>query len=431
MVPPSKGRAQAVPGFEQPLLRYADLFGTPLLVHDTAVLRERAGELRRILPAGSRLLYSLKANPLRPVVAALQESGCGAEVSSPAELAVAVQTASDSEPAPVLYTGPGKSGAEIAAATAAGAVLSCESAVELDRALQARTGALPALLRVQPSSRPAAGLSMADGRQFGLLIDEAVELCRRRPAGLDLLGVHCYLGSQLPTCQALLAAFEQAVETARQVSSASGVPLRILDLGGGFPWPYATPGAGPDLDPLAADLAELVAPLQQQGTEVWFEAGRSLVAPAGRLLTTVMDVKRRAGNCLVVVDAGVNILGGMSGLGRVLRPDTVFANLSAPEGEPQQVNVVGPLCTPLDRMSVNTTIAEPRVGDLLCVDNVGGYASTAALSAFLSRPAAIELITDGNQVLQAWSLNTEHVQRRLPVGALAGQSDEIPRKAGR
>jgi diaminopimelate decarboxylase len=413
---------QPVPGSEQTLLRHADRFGTPLLVHDTAVVRHRAAELRRVLPAGSRLLYSLKANPLPPVVAVLQESGCGAEVSSLAELAVAVQTAPG--PGPVLYTGPGKSGAEIAAATAAGALLSCESAVELARALAARTGGLRMLLRVQPPSRPAAGLSMADGRQFGLLIEDAVELCRSRPAGVDLLGVHCYLGSQLPSWQALLAAFGHAVETAQQVREAGGLPMPILDLGGGFPWPYAKPGAGPDLDPLAAGLAELVDPLQQQGTEIWFEAGRSLVAAAGRLLTTVMDVKRRAGSCLVVVDAGVNILGGMSGLGRVLRPDAGFRNLSAPDGEPQQVSVVGPLCTPLDRMSVNTTLAEPRIGELLCVDNVGGYASTAALTAFLSRPPAIELVTDGDEVLQAWTLNTGHAQLPLPAMSARAKSQE-------
>jgi diaminopimelate decarboxylase len=376
-----------------------------LLVHDTAVLRQRAGELRRVLPAGSQLLYSLKANPLPPVVAVLQESGCGTEVSSPAELAIAVQTAAGS---PILYTGPGKSAAEIAAAAAAGVLLSCESAVELSRALDARVRPLRMLLRVQPPRRPVAGLSMADGRQFGLLPDEAVELGRRRD--LELLGVHCYLGSQLPGWQALLAGFELAAEAARRVAEASGMPLRILNLGGGFPWPYAAPGTGPDLGPLADGLDELVRPLQRQGTEIWFEAGRSLVAPAGRLLTTVLDIKPRAGGCLVVVDAGVNILGGMSGLGRVLRPSTVFRNLSAPDGEPRPVTVVGPLCTPLDRMSVNTTLAEPRVGDLLCVDNVGGYASTAALSAFLSRPAAIELITDADQVLQAWALNTGHVQ---------------------
>lgn len=424
MAPASEGRAQPGSGTDQPLLRHADRFGTPLLVHDTAVLRQRADRLRRVLPAGSRLLYSLKANPLPAVVAVLQESGCGTEVSSPAELAVAVATGAG--PAPVLYTGPGKSAAEIAGANAAGAVLSCESAVELARALDARTGPLRMLLRVQPTGRPAAGLSMADGRQFGLLVEEAAELYRHRSADLDLLGVHCYLGSQLPSCQALLTAFDQAARTAQLVARASGRPISILDLGGGFPWPYATPGTGVDLAPLAAGLAELVAPLNQQGTEIWFEAGRSLVAAAGQLLTTVMDVKSRADNCLVVVDAGVNILGGMSGLGRVLRPEAVFRNLSAPEGAPRRVTVVGPLCTPLDRMSVNTTIAEPRVGDLLCVDNVGAYASTAALAAFLSRPPAIELITDGEKVLQAWTLSTGHTQLALTADADRAAGRPVP-----
>ncbi|HET6209026.1 MAG TPA: hypothetical protein VFD94_01510 [Jatrophihabitans sp.] len=390
-----------------PLERFAERYGTPLLVHDTAVLRHRATALQAVLPAGSRLLYSLKANPLPPVVSTLQAAGCGSEVSSPAELAIALAAG---RPAPLCYTGPGKSADEIAAALAAGAVLCCESRAELDRARAVHgPGPLPVLLRVQPASRPPVGLSMADGRQFGLTEDEAVELCRHPPAGLEVLGFHCYLGSQLPDCAALLSAFGYVAGLIERLAGAGGIRPRIANLGGGFPWPYAMPGSGPELGPLRAELDKLLAPLIGQGTEVWFESGRGLVAAAGRLLTTVMDVKQRGDSTLVVVDAGIHILGGMSGLGRVLRPSTGFHNLTGPDGPSRTVDVVGPLCTPLDRLSNNTTLAEPRVGDLLCVDNVGAYASTAALTAFLSRPAAVELVTDGEQVQQAWTLRTGHV----------------------
>ena len=398
-------------------LRLLEAFPTPLVVHDAAVLRHRAAALQRVLPEGSTLLYSLKANPLPPVVAALQAAGCGSEVSSLGELAVAVGTAVPDRP--LFFTGPGKSVPEMTAAVAAGALLACESAAEVDRARDALrplgTRPLEVVLRVQPAARSAAGLSMSDGRQFGVGEDEAVRLCRRPPDGVEVVGFHCYAGSQLPGREALLAAFTEAVELVGRVAAAGGVRPRIADLGGGFPWPYAAPGAGPDLAPLAADLDRLTAPLRERGCEVWFESGRSLVAPAGRLLTTVMDVKERGDRTVVVVDAGVNVLGGMSGLGRVLRPATVLRNLTAPAGPELAVDVVGPLCTPLDRLASNTAVATPRPGDVLCVDNVGAYATTAALAPFLSRPPAVELVTDGGRVVEAWRLATGHVP--VPLGA--------------
>lgn len=380
-------------------------FSTPLVVHDVAVLRARAAALRDVLPRGSTLLYSLKANPLPPVVAALQRAGCGSEVSSPAELAIAL---GDEAPSgPLLYTGPGKSDAELVAAVAAGAVLSCESEVEVAR-VRAVVGPASVVLRVQPAERPAAGLSMADGRAFGLMPQDAARLCRSLPAGIDVVGFHCYVGSQLPDAAALLAGFGHALDTVLRIADAGGVQPRILDLGGGFPWPYATPGEGPDLGQLGPALAALVAPVEAAGTALWFESGRALVAPAGRLLTTVRDVKRRGERTVVVVDAGVDVLGGMSGLGRVLRPSTVLRNLTSPGGEDVIVDVVGPLCTPLDRLAVATAIAEPHPGDVLVVDNVGAYATTAALAAFLSRPPAVEVVTDGPRVLEAWALRTGH-----------------------
>lgn len=156
------------------------------------------------------------------------------------------------------------------------------------------------------------------------------------------------------------------------------------------------------------------------GAEIWFESGRGLVAAAGRLLTTVRDVKERGGSTVLVVDAGVNVLGGMSGLGRVLRPSTRLRNLSNPDGATTTVDVVGPLCTPLDRLAVNSTVAAPRVGDLLCVENVGAYATTAALSAFLSRPPAVEVVVDGDDVVEAWTLASGHLPVALGVPLSAG-----------
>ena len=397
---------------DAPLLQdLASRFGTPLIVHDLASVRERAGRLRGLLPGDARLLYSLKANPLPPVVHALQQAGCGVEVSSLGELGLVGPSST------MLFTGPGKSSAEIRAALDAGALLSCESATEMAR-VAAIAPAAEVVLRVQPSHSTSAGLSMSDGRQFGFTEEEAVATCRDLPGALRVSGLHCYVGSQMPDTAALVAAFELVVRTVTGIADAAGLALRVADLGGGFAWPYAAPGAGPDLADLPDRLAPIVAPLRARGTEIWFESGRGLVAPSGRLLLRVLDVKVRSERTTVVVDAGVNVLGGMSGLGRVLRPATVPRNLITPDAERVRVDIVGPLCTPLDRLAVQVEVPQPHVGDLLCVDNVGAYAASAALSGFLSRPPATELVVDGPDAIGCWRLRSGHEALDPPVGSV-------------
>ncbi len=387
------------------LLAAAQRFGTPLYVYDQAEVRKRVSDLRGSLPAGARVLYSLKANPLTPLVAQVRAAGCGAEVSSLGELDIAM--AGGFDPAEVLYTGPAKSEPEIDAAVARGAAFfSAESALELarlGRVAAARDRPLQVLLRLQPGDRPASGLSMADGRQFGFEPAEAVAALRTIGGGVSAAGFHVYLGSQLGSVKDLLAGFANAKDVVDQVADAAGVAPRVVDLGGGFPWPYAAAGAGCDLAGLREGLEELLA--EPGGPEVWFETGRRLLASAGHLLATVVDRKERAGGTIVVLDAGINVLGGMSGLGRVMRPRATLENLSATgDPEPATVDVVGPLCTPLDRIAVRTAIDRPNVGDVLCVPNVGAYGLTASLVAFLSRPAPREVVFDGRELVGSWQL---------------------------
>ncbi|MBQ0984734.1 type III PLP-dependent enzyme [Streptomyces sp. F63] len=380
-------------------------------------MRARAAELRAALPAGARLLYSLKANPLPPVVRAVRTAGCGAEISSPGELDAAVAAGFD--PADLLCTGPGKAARELAAAVDRGvSSFSCESAAELERLARAGRDHRPRiLLRLQPPGGPASGLSMTQGRQFGFEPEEAVRVCRT--AGDDWApdGFHVYLGSQLDGTDALLAAFTHAAEVIGRVCEATGVAPSAIGLGGGFPWPYAARGAGRALTGLREGLELLLAgePLSSV-PEVWFESGRRLTASCGRLLTTVLDVKERAGGVVVVVDAGIDALGGMAGLGRVLRPAAEPENLSAAgrSREPVTADVVGPLCTPLDRLAVRTAIARPEPGEVLCVPNVGAYGLTASLTSFLSRPSPPELVVDGDEFTGLWQLTTRTAPAVLP-----------------
>jgi diaminopimelate decarboxylase len=387
----------------------AHRYGTPLYFYNLADVRARTADLIAGLPAGARVLYSLKANPLLPIVSQLRAAGCGAEVSSPGELDVAGAAGFDATT--VLYTGPGKTVHDIEHAVTRGVSrFSCESATELQRLSDVAAQhqrQLSILLRLTPTDSPACQLSMGDGRHFGFQPREAVLACAAIRDGLAVDGFHVYVGSQLTTVDALVAGAAHAKETIEEVATATGVAPRIVDLGGGFPWPYAAHGQGCELAALRNRLETLLANwCPARPTEVWFESGRRLTAAAGSLLTTVVDVKKRTGGVVVVVDAGINVLGGMSGLGRVLRPSATFHNLSSSrEPKPVTADVVGPLCTPLDRLAARTVVDTPHIGDVLQVPNVGAYGLTASLTSFLSREAPLELVLDGDTVVSSWRLS--------------------------
>ncbi len=393
-------------------------YGTPLYAYDLDEVRRRAAELSSLLPAGSRLLYSLKANPLPEVGAALKPF-CSAEVSSSGELAAAL--AAGFERSQILYTGPGKTEPELEhALREETGFFSGESCVDVARLARVATrlGRRPrVLLRINPARVPGVGLAMAGGSsQFGL--DEATLLgnpttWQEHALALEFVGVHVYVGTQLQET-ALVAAFRLALATARRVAAGLGLPFRIVDVGGGFSWPFATAGPPPCLAPLRQPLAELFD--GATATEVWFESGRYLCASSGTLLATVLDVKvDQEGRRYVVLDAGINLLGGMAGLGRVLTPSVSLLPLAnVPPGDALLADVVGPLCTPLDTLARRTLVPPVEPGSIVGIPNVGAYGLSASLVAFLSRPGPIEVAYDRRGVVAAYRLTTTRVKETPP-----------------
>jgi diaminopimelate decarboxylase len=405
----------------QTALALAEEFGTPLYVYDLGEVEARTTELRSLLPRDARLLYSLKANPLPSVAESARIAGCGAEISSEGELAAA--HSAGFEPASMLYTGPAKTDRELRRAVAAGVGwFSAESMSDLDRiAAAARQAAttVPVLLRLNPVGAPRAQLAMTGiPSQFGFAESELPSLAARVRAlgGIEVAGAHVYLGTQAAGAAALAQIFNVAVAAAERL--AASFALRVLDLGGGFPWPFATDGVVADLAPLAAALQGVLASREATScAEVWFESGRYVAASSGTLLARVVDVKRSGDTTFYVLDAGIATLGGMSGLGRVLRPEISLTSVKGePSGEPIIADVVGPLCTPLDCLARDARVPAVEPGELVAIPNVGAYGATASLSAFLSRPTTLEVSVHGGEV--------------VAVARLRGGHEPLPRAKG-
>lgn len=231
-----------------------------------------------------------------------------------------------------------------------------------------------------------------------------------RPAGF-----HLYMGTNLADEDALLAQFRQAAETARRLADATGTYARVVDLGGGFGAPFARAGAPASFPGLADRLAELLDetfPGWRDGRpRIAFESGRYLVASCGTLLAGVLDVKRSQGRTVVVLESGINHLGGMSGLRRLppIVPDLVRAG--GPAAPVPETIVAGPLCTPTDTWARSATVAALSPRELVAVPNVGAYGLTASLIAFLGHPPATEVIVDGDRITDISRLEI----RRQPV----------------
>ncbi|WP_129311717.1 type III PLP-dependent enzyme [Streptomyces sp. L2] len=386
-------------------------YGSPLYVYDLdRVARARAG-LRASLPEGFTLYYSLKANPHPGLVRALREGpgGCRAEVCSTGELASALEAG---HPAgSVLYSGPGKTAGELAVALAEGVrTFSVESAGDLRRLgeVAVRHGAVAkVLLRVNSAVAAATTSIRMTGTpsQFGI---DSESLPALLPAlldvpGTEVVGAHFFPLSNSKDEESLIAEFTATIEQAARLEGELGLPLAVLDIGGGFAAPYSVPGERPVYPNLRAALEKALDTRlprwREGGLEIACESGRHLVGDSGRLLTSVTNVKESRGRTFAILDAGINTLGGMAGLGRLL-PLSVDPACHR-TGEPVPVSLAGPLCTPGDLLSRSVRMPPPEPGDVLAVPNVGAYGPTASLLLFLGRPAPAEVLLRDGEVVSA------------------------------
>jgi len=390
----------------------AEEFGTPFYHYDLAAPGLRAGELFDLFPSAgrSRLLYSFKSNPLPSLAGAIQEAGCEADLTAPGELEAARLAGFPIDRA--LYGGPGKDQTELAGAIASGVrQFSLESFRDYEAAGEAASEAnvlVRGLLRVNPAEPPRAKLVMSGvASQFGF--EEEDLLSRGRGAfgrfaeHVAIEGIHIYWGTQIGGVEELAHCFRHTVATAERITEHLGIPLKVLNLGGGFPWPYAKHGSAESLLPLKDELAVLH---ESAGTardaEWWFESGRYLSASSGTLVSRVMDLKKSKDRSYLILDTGIHHLGGMAGLGRIPRFAVDLVCPPGRTGSMRKVDIVGQLCTPLDCIGRNQLIpGNLSPGDLVAIPNVGAYGVTGSLTGFLSRPAPAEIATRDGAVVAA------------------------------
>jgi len=384
----------------------AQQFGTPLFVYDEAVLRRKWQLLRSTYPDRFDIYYSVKANPNPSLLAFFLAQGAGLEIASAGELHLALEAGCT--PQRILFAGPGKTAAELTLAMEAEiGEIHAESLTELQRIVsiaEQRNRTARVALRVNPDADAQGGAMRMGGKAtpFGIdeeALDGALDYALSSPA-IDFRGIHLFSGTQLLDSEILLAQYRKGLQIARRVVERTGRPLRSVDFGGGLGVPYFANEQPLDMSRLKSGIAELMREVEEDsrfaGTRFAIEPGRFLVAEAGIYVARVLDVKISRGKTFAILDGGMNHhLAASGNLGQTIKrnfPVAVINKLLQPEE--QTVDLVGPLCTPLDVLARSLLVPQIEVGDLVAVFQSGAYARSASPLGFLSHATPPEVLVE-------------------------------------
>jgi diaminopimelate decarboxylase len=392
-----------------PVSKLAQEFGTPVFAYDESVMRRKWDVLRSTFPARFEIYYSVKANPNLNILAFFLAQGAGLEIASAGELYQAREAGCS--PSRLLFAGPGKTPAELRLALTEGVgEIHAESMLEMERiatiAADLRWKA-PVAIRVNPEADAQGGAMRMGGKPapFGIdeeLLDAALDFALSQPS-IEFRGIHLFTGTQILDSELLIAQYRKGLQIARKVAGRLGEPLHSLDFGGGLGVPYFPHEHPVDMTVLKAGLAELEGEISADprfsGTRLVIEPGRYLIAEAGVYLTRVLDVKMSRGKKFVILDGGMNHhLAASGNLGQTIKRNFPIA-VATKWGKPDEetVEVVGPLCTPLDTLGRGVVVPRVEVGDLMAVFQSGAYARAASPLGFLSHPSPSEVVAHNGQ----------------------------------
>jgi diaminopimelate decarboxylase len=389
-----------------PLDRLADRFGTPLYVYSASTIRERMRAFERAFrKVPHTVCYSVKANSNLSILRLLAIMGCGFDVVSGGELERVLRV-SRSAGKKVVFSGVGKTPDEMRAALKAEVLLfNVESPSELwslaECAARAKKKARIAL-RVNPDVTAKTHPYISTGlhqHKFGVPIEEARDLYARAAEmrSLEIAGISVHIGSQITDVKPFAATMERVADLARTLR-ADGHSIKYVDAGGGLGIDYESQSLPNFAKHVASYAAALLKPLQALKVHLLLEPGRSIVGPAGVLLTRLLYKKTNGKKKFLVVDAAMNDL---------LRPSLYHAyheivsvqtsDASLKKGSGETVDVVGPICETGDFFARDRELPMMQEGDLLALLDAGAYGMVLA-SNYNTRTRPAEVLVDGKSV---------------------------------
>lgn len=390
--------------------------GSPFYCYSAGRLRERYRALNEALsPIDVKIHYAMKANGNQAVLRVFANEGAGTDIVSGGEMARSL--AAGVAPEKIIFSGVGKTTAELEAALVAGIhQINVESFEELrvvDALAEKLDRTAEVVLRINPDVDAETHAKITTGKKdnkFGIDVDRLSRLDNEMKSlkHVQVVGIASHIGSQIMRTQPLIAAYKRMREVADQLK-ARGFPISRVDLGGGFGIPYEN-----QIELTPADIAEAISTtLAGSGYELAVEPGRTLVADAGILVAGVTYVKDAGHMQFAVLDAAMNDL---------VRPAMYEAHhdivpVKEPTGRPNvEYDVVGPICESSDTFAKRLTLPELSAGDLVVFATAGAYGATMS-STYNARDLVPEVLVDGDR----WAV----VRRRVTIAEQIGW-DHVP-----
>ncbi|GGI46485.1 diaminopimelate decarboxylase [Paenibacillus marchantiophytorum] len=377
----------------------ANIYGTPAYIYDGNKIAQQYELLKNCLPEPFEIFYSVKSNPLLGICQLFKKLGSCIEVASSGELYMAL--VAGFHPSQIIFTSPGKTCEDLLYAIETGIysinVESVEEAKLIHQLASDRQRKVNISLRINPNFNiNGAGMKMTGvPTQFGIdqsILKETMDIIQALPS-VRIRGIHIFSGSQMLDADHIVLTVDEIMKLAVDLMDTYHFQLDFLDLGGGFGIPYFKGESYLEMDRLQGGLSEVWGRYKKRldGVRIGVESGRFLLAEAGSFMTKVLYVKESKGSKYIVCDGGSNQHASTAFLGRYVRNNFPMRLLEK-EGNLEEVNVVGSLCTPTDVLGqkVMLPIAEP--GDLLIIDKSGAYGLTHSPVLFLSHVLPPEII---------------------------------------
>lgn len=379
---------------------------TPFFAYDLDLATAQVKRFRATMPDEVHLHYAVKANPHPTVIQHLMTLTDGLDMASGGELERVRDCGADM--AHVSFAGPGKRDPELELAISLGATLNLESEGEAERALAiaGRLGVTPRLaVRVNPDFElKGSGMSMGGGaKPFGIDQERVPELVTKLiAAGADWRGFHIYSGSQSLDADAIAESQRASLLLAADLAHAIGEAPKTVNLGGGFGIPYTANDTPLDVESVGERLSHALSERDAilRDTQFMIELGRWLIGEAGVYVAQILDRKMSKGELFLITDGGMHHhLAASGNFGMVMKrnyPVAIASHMGVEAVE--SATIVGPLCTPLDRLAADIAVPRAEIGDYIAVFASGAYGLSASPVNFLSHPIAAEIVVKGEKM---------------------------------
>lgn len=372
----------------------ANTFGTPCYVYSKSALTQAFERFSAGFKDANHLVcFAVKSNPSLAILNLFAKLGAGFDIVSGGELARVLAAGGD--PKKIVFSGVGKTEAEMQAALNAGIfcfnVESVSELLRLNDVANFMGKVAPVSLRVNPNvdakTHPYISTGLKNNK-FGVAYEDALDIYLQAAAmsNITVHGVDCHIGSQITELSPFLDAFDRVLALVDALEQ-HGIRIQHIDAGGGIGICYN------DETPPAFDAyaAAMLAKLGERTIKLVFEPGRALVGNAGVLLTKVEYLKQTESKNFAIVDAAMNDL---------MRPALYDAYHDIKAVQPRDSDtinyeIVGPVCESGDFLGHDRMLALQE-GDLLAIMSAGAYGMSMS-SNYNTRPRAAEVMVDGDQ----------------------------------